>query len=251
MTNMSRQNKAMELAQAQKIIHNTAFYWNRGTRAGIQGSLRRAHWTLSAADMVPGKRVLEVGCGMGFYTEIFAGSGAQIHGIDLSPGFIKKAVQRLGNSADLKSCDIEDLPYPDNYFDAIAGIRVLHHLDMERAFKEISRTLKPGGIIAFCEPNMLNPQLMIQKNIPWIKKLMGDTPDETAFFKQHLKRFLQHQGFQDISIEPFDFLHPWVPAPLTDAVDKLGRRLEQTPIIREIAGSLKIRAVNNKKGNNK
>lgn len=186
---------------------------------------------------------------MGFYTEIFAKSGAQVHGIDLSPDFIEKAVERLGNLAELKTCDIEDLPYPDNCFDAIVGIRVLHHLDMESAFKEILRALKPGGAIAFCEPNMLNPQLMIQKNIPWIKKRMGDTPDETAFFKQRLGRFLQRQGFKDIAIEPFDFLHPWTPAPLTNAVDKLGRLLEQTPIIREIAGSLKIHAINNKECN--
>jgi len=111
---------------------------------------------------------------------------------------------------------------------------------MDPAFKEIGRTLKKGGVIAFCEPNMVNPQLALQKNIPFIKRLMGDTPDETAFFRWRLKKFLKDRGFTDISVEPFDFLHPWVPKKMIGVVDRFGRFLERVPGLREIAGSLQI-----------
>ncbi len=239
---MSRQNKTREREQARKILANHAFYWNLGTQAGIRGSLRRAHWVRDAAAMAPGKTILEVGCGTGFYSGIFADSGARLYSIDLSPEFIYKAVERVGSRAAFQVCDIENLPCHDNTFNAVVGVRVLHHLDMKRSFREIIRVLKPAGVIAFCEPNMLNPQLLIQKNVPWIKRWMGDTPDETAFFKQRLRAFLRKQGFTNIRIEPFDFLHPWTPVPLMEFVEKTGRIFEQIPVIREIAGSLQIRA---------
>lgn len=243
------QNKAQELEHARKIIHNPEFYWNSATVAGKKGSLRRAHWVRDAAGFRPGLKVLEVGCGTGFFSEVFLESGVSLHGIDISPDLLTKARERCGDSAtevsagrraDFRVADVEALPFTDGFFDAAVGIRVLHHLDMEPAFREITRTLKPGGVIAFCEPNMLNPQIAIQKNVPFIKKAMGDTPDETAFFKWPLRRFLKRHGYEQISIEPFDFLHPWIPARFAGPVDRVGRLIEKTPLLREIAGSLRI-----------
>ena len=96
----------------------------------------------------------------------------------------------------------------------------------------------------FTEPNMLNPQIFIQKNVPFIKKLMGDTPEETAFFKWKLSRELRESEFTDIRILPFDFLHPWTPGFLINGVDAAGKLFEKIPIIKEIAGSLLIKAKN-------
>ena|SRR3989338_5799516 len=236
------QNKLQELEHARKILHHPEFYWNSSTDAGYRGSVRRARWVQAKGGMRPGQKVLEVGCGTGVFSEIFLQSGATLHAIDISPELLAKAVERCGNRADFRACDIESLPYDNGTFDAVVGIRVLHHLDMAASFKEIRRTLKTGGVIAFCEPNMLNPQIMIQKNIPMIKRLMGDTPDETAFFKWNLKKFLLRNDFIDVSIEPFDFLHPWVPASAVNAVERIGGWLEKTPLIKEIAGSLSIYA---------
>ncbi|MCA9419174.1 MAG: hypothetical protein KC917_23060, partial [Candidatus Omnitrophica bacterium] len=103
-----------------------------------------------------------------------------------------------------------------------------------------TRVLKPGGRFVFSEPNMLNPQIAVQKNIPWIKRMLGDSPDETAFRKGPLKSLLEQVGLEVIEITPFDFLHPWVPKPLIGLVDKTGRLIEKIPALREIAGSLII-----------
>ena len=99
-----------------------------------------------------------------------------------------------------------------------------------------------GGTIYFMEPNMLNPQIAIQKNISWIKPKLGDSPDETAFFRWPLRRLLEQIGYRDIRIDPFDFLHPKTPVLLINRVDQLGRFLEKMPIVSEFAGSLYIRA---------
>ena len=240
---MSRQNKQKELDHARKILHHPEFYWNEGTGAGKRGSMRRAEWIIRKTGMGPGARVLEVGCGTGFFSEIFRKTGAELYSIDISPELLVKARERCPTGVRFLECDIEDLPFRDGFFDAAVGIRVLHHLDMEAAFREIVRTPKRGGRIAFCEPNMMNPQILIQKNVPFIKRMMGDTPDETAFFKWGMKRFLGERGFTGIEAEPFDFLHPWVPEPLVGWVEKAGAVCEKIPVIKEIGGSLRISAV--------
>jgi len=90
---------------------------------------------------------------------------------------------------------------------------------------------------------MLNPQIAIQKNVPWVKRKLGDSPDETAFFRWPLRRLLEETGYRDVRIDPFDFLHPKTPVPLVDRLSSLGRVLENVPVISEFAGSLHIRAV--------
>ena len=233
------QNKPYETQRAKNLIQKPGLL-NIGTPAGQKGTLRRADWIIEAAGMGHGQHVLEVGCGTGFLSEIFIRTGASLHAIDIAQDLVIEAARLCGPRADFQVSDIEYLPYQDEFFDAIIGVRVLHHLDMDPAFKEIGRTLKKGGVIAFCEPNMVNPQLALQKNIPFIKRLMGDTPDETAFFRWRLKKFLKDRGFTDIVVEPFDFLHPWVPKKMIGVVDRFGRFLERVPGLREIAGSLQI-----------
>jgi len=103
--------------------------------------------------------------------------------------------------------------------------------------------LKTGGTICFTEPNMMNPQIAVQKNVPWIKRKLGDSPDETAFFRWPLRRLLEQTGYRDVRIDPFDFLHPKTPVRLLDRMNVLGRFLERVPLILEFAGSLYIRAI--------
>jgi hypothetical protein len=103
--------------------------------------------------------------------------------------------------------------------------------------------LKIGGTMCFTEPNMLNPQIAIQKNVPSIKRKLGDSPDETAFFRWPLRSLLEKIGYRQIRIQPFDFLHPKTPIALMDRLDAVGRFLENVPVISEFAGSLYVRAV--------
>jgi hypothetical protein len=78
---------------------------------------------------------------------------------------------------------------------------------------------------------MLNPQIAIQKNVSWVKRKLGDSPDETAFFRWPLQRLLERTGFRDVRIDPFDFLHPKTPRLLVSRLNALGRFLENMPVI--------------------
>jgi SAM-dependent methyltransferase len=197
-----------------------------------------------SAHLKPGMTILELGCGTGYFTRELARSGADIVAIDVSPELLE--IAKANCSAPNVRYEIQNayaLTYPDATFDSVVGSSVLHHLEIEEALREIYRVLKPSGTIYFTEPNMLNPQIAIQKNVPWIKRKLGDSPDETAFFRWPLRRLLEQTGYREIRIDPFDFLHPKTPGPLVGPVNGLGRFLEKTPVVSEIAGSLFIRAV--------
>jgi 2-polyprenyl-3-methyl-5-hydroxy-6-metoxy-1,4-benzoquinol methylase len=215
--------------------------WGWATPAGKIRAPRRAGLIASGAGLGPGVRVLEIGCGSGVFTEMFAATGATIVAVDISGELLRRARARgLPESRvtflekPFERCDV------DGPFDAVVGSSILHHLDIKRSLIRVHQLLKPGGRISFAEPNMLNPQVFLQKNVPWIKARLGESPDETAFIRFRLRRFLARTGFADIRITPFDWLHPRSPAPLIGFVQTLGILLEKLPLVRELSGSLHI-----------
>jgi 2-polyprenyl-3-methyl-5-hydroxy-6-metoxy-1,4-benzoquinol methylase len=238
---MERQFKN-EIEHGKKLSQNDPeFIWGWGSPAGRVRAERRAYLISKSAGLKPGVHALEVGCGTGLFTEYFARAGASIIAVDISRDLIEKA-QAKGLNRDrvrfiekpFEECEI------DGPFDAVIGSSVLHHLDLGLAIPKIFALLKPGGMLSFAEPNMLSPQIFIQKNIPWIKELMGDSPDETAFVRFTLRNILKGAGFTDISIRPFDWLHPLTPESLIKGVSRLGAALEKIPGVCEFAGSLLI-----------
>lgn len=190
-----------------------------------------------------GPRVLEIGCGTGLFTAELARSGRNITAIDVSPDLLELAAERVcrENVRFLRE-DAHATRFDSGSFDAIVGSSCLHHLEPVRALAEFHRLLRPGGMLLFTEPNMLNPQVALMKNVPWLKRRAGESPDETAFVRFALAAALKRSGFQEISIVPFDFLHPSLPTVcLPIAVPLLGF-VERVPLLRELAGSLAITA---------
>lgn len=187
--------------------------------------------------------VLELGCGTGSFTRELAATGASVTAIDVSPDLV--AVARSGTA--MKNVEFvvtgaHDMDFPDGRFGAVVGSSILHHLEVEPSLQQIARVLAPGGGIRFTEPNMMNPQIAVQKNVAPVKRWLGDSPDETAFFRWRLARLLRNLGFEDVRIDCFDFLHPATPRFLIRPVAAVGGWLERVPVLREIAGSLFIQA---------
>jgi 2-polyprenyl-3-methyl-5-hydroxy-6-metoxy-1,4-benzoquinol methylase len=242
--NKQNQRASNEIRHGQLLAAQGAEgIWGWGSPAGKKRAERRAKLIAAGADLKVGQNVLEVGCGTGLFTEIFAETGASIVAVDISPDLLEIAQSRDLPRGQVKflekrfeDCDLE------GPFDAIIGSSILHHLDIDSALGNIQRLLKPDGVMCFAEPNMLNPQIMIQKNIPWIKARLGDSPDETAFFRWQITRKLKAHGFETVNVYPFDWLHPSTPQTLISLVSRIGKTLEQLPLVREISGSLVIQA---------
>lgn len=237
--------KENELAHDKKILANAEKVWGRAGEAGRRRLGRRAKMVIDYCQLGAGKRVLEIGCGTGTLTEELVKTGATVVATDIFQEFLRAVENRIGvrESVSYQIADAETLEgFADESFDAVVGLSILHHLDVDKTLSNIRRVLKPGGFIAFAEPNMLNPQIALQKNIPLLKKIMGDSPDETAFFRWPFAKKLKDGGFSNSVVVPFDFLHPIIPDFLAAAVDGLGLFLEKIPLIKEIAGSVFIGA---------
>jgi len=235
---------AREIEHHRQIADRAELIWNWDSPSGRRRAQRRSELFAELAELRPGRLALELGCGTGIFLEKAAESGARIVGIDLSLDLLAAARARaaaLGNVR-LTSGNAELLPYPDGTFDAVYGSSVLHHLDLDRALGQAARVLKPGGLLAFAEPNILNPQVAVMFRLGLTKRYFGVSPDEMAFSRFRAARALRAAGFEAVRVRAFDFLHPATPARLIGAVARLGRGLERVPLVREAAGSLLITA---------
>ena len=89
-----------------------------------------------------------------------AESGAEAIGIDISPISVANATketEKRGLHAEFKVMDCESLEFPEKTFDFINVSGVLHHLDLQRAYCELARVLKPSGSVLCVEALRHNP----------------------------------------------------------------------------------------------
>lgn len=220
-----------------------ALYWAERTAAGRRRRELRSARLIAAAgvDGLPNARVLEIGCGTGSFTHHLAGAMAgRLTGVDVAPALLAHARRDCPANASVVAGDVEALPFASDTFDAVVGNAVLHHLRLDRAVPELLRVLRPGGRLCFTEPNMLNPQVFLERNVRWIGRLLDNSPDETAFVRRRIRRDLGALGVADLDVRPFDFVYPLTPSALLAAVERLSDVLERVPLVREIAGSLLI-----------
>jgi SAM-dependent methyltransferase len=104
-------------------------------------------------DIKPGREVLDVGCGIGFWVHQFCERGARVSACDLSDTAVALTRKRLGLfglRADVRQGNAEELPYPDASFDHVNCQGVIHHTPhTEACIPEFRRVLRPGGTLCF------------------------------------------------------------------------------------------------------
>lgn len=105
--------------------------------------------TVMGFDRYPGRRLLELGCGLGTDLLQFARGSARVCGTDLTLRSVELTRQHIalfGLRGQFLVCDSEALPFADKTFDVVYSNGVLHHTpDTEQAVRELHRVLRPGG----------------------------------------------------------------------------------------------------------
>lgn len=101
--------------------------------------------------ITPGN-MLEIGCGTGHWTAFFSEMGFQVTATDVSQEMLSIAKGKPISNAEFLEADVLQLPFPDHHFDQVAVITALEFCgNIEQAFSEIKRVLKPNGwLIAGC-----------------------------------------------------------------------------------------------------
>lgn len=165
------------------------------------------------------KKVLDLGCGSGRHIVYLAKQGFDVYGIDIARHGIKIARDWLKEKrlkAHFKVCDIyKELPYKDNFFDAIVSIRTLHHgkiEDIRKLVKEMKRILKPAGLIFITIRKEVAKKYIPKEKLYGIKYIAPRTyiilggPDMgTPHYKFNKKILIKEfKGFKviDLWIEP-------------------------------------------------
>ena len=137
-----------------KVLESTPLRYDRGLRLLSRGRIEWVYARIAELVAAPGRRVLDIGCGTGGVTIACAARGADVVGIDRSPGMLE--VARSKSTASLKgrlewvelgAAEIEDR-FPAESFDAaVACLSFSEFSPEEQSYAlEIIRTrLKPGG----------------------------------------------------------------------------------------------------------
>lgn len=149
-----------------------------------------------------GKRVLEYGCGTGGHAFRLAEGGADVTGIDISDVAVERARQRVapGQQLRFEVADAEALPFADAAFDLVCGTSILHHLDLDKALREVRRVLRPGGRAVFYEPVGYNPAANLYRKLtPELH-----TEDEHPLLRRDFARM--RQEFRAVRLGFFDLL---------------------------------------------
>jgi ubiquinone/menaquinone biosynthesis C-methylase UbiE len=127
------------------------YYWP------IFGSMYRRRVELALEQCTGGERVLEVGFGTGLAFLNLHDTYKEIHGIDLTADIeaVKSVFEPMGIPLFLEKGDVLKMPYQDNFFDTVLLVSILEHLkplELEQAFAEVKRVLKPGGQMVYGTP---------------------------------------------------------------------------------------------------
>jgi len=125
--------------------------WGRAPRdwAEIQEPMHHPLWEamLTAADVRPGTRVLDAGCGGGGACLLAARRGAKISGVDAASTLVEIARDRVPDG-DFRVGDLQELPFEDGSFDAVVAASSLQYTeDRTAALRELGRVCDTGGRI--------------------------------------------------------------------------------------------------------
>jgi ubiquinone/menaquinone biosynthesis C-methylase UbiE len=184
---------------------------------------RRAVRLLDYLELADGRRVLDCGCGMGFYLLAMSRlRQMELYGVDSDLRRLAQA-DALGTGAVLAEAGATQLPFPDEWFDAVLLSEVLEHIpDDAAALAEIRRVLRPGGVLAISVPNARYPFLWDPINATW--SALGGAPlrrgplvgiwtnHERLYERTDLERRVSEAGFEVEIVETathyaFPFMH--------------------------------------------
>jgi len=174
--------------------------------------LRRRELVRAALGALPGDRILDVGCGPGFYvTELLEAVGPEgsVVGLDISADMLVVAAKRAEGHGNVKfhEADATSLPVPDASFDRAVCVQVLEYVrDVPTALKEMHRALRPGGRVlvwdvdwATVSWHAIDRQLTRRVLAAWDKHLTHRALPRTLAAQLH------NAGFENVRMDAHAF----------------------------------------------
>jgi 2-polyprenyl-3-methyl-5-hydroxy-6-metoxy-1,4-benzoquinol methylase len=167
-----------------------------------------------------GKRLLDIGAGLGESSVYFALQGARVTTVDISPRMVETALRlgrRYGVPLEGIVSSAENLNVPTNTYDIVYVANTIHHVqDRAALFKQMSRALKPGGMFFSYDPIAYNPLINVYRRMATAVRTPDESPLTIADVELARKYFsrVDHREFWISSLLLFakyylvDRIHP-------------------------------------------
>jgi len=156
---------------------------------------------------ISGKKLLDAGCGTGWFSKRACERGAEVTSMDLGEKLLEKVAQKCDSKRIVGS--VLEMPFEDNTFDIVVSSEVIEHVtEPATAIYEMHRVLKPGGALVLTTPNKLWYFAI------WIANTFKLRPYEGLenwLWWNELKDELKNTGFEITErhgIHLFPFVHP-------------------------------------------
>jgi ubiquinone/menaquinone biosynthesis C-methylase UbiE len=156
---------------------------------------------LSQMGPLAGKKLLDIGAGLGESSVYFALQGARVTTVDISPQMVATALNlgaKFGVQLEgIVSC-AEDLNLPAETYDILYAANTIHHVqDRDSLFEQMSRALKPGGMFFSYDPLAYNPLINIYRRMATEVRTPDEAPLTTADIALARKYFtgVRHREF--------------------------------------------------------
>jgi ubiquinone/menaquinone biosynthesis C-methylase UbiE len=178
----------------------------------------KQHLGAAGASTTSQTRILDVACGTGRTLKMVRGTfpNASLFGTDLSPSYLRKAnhllTQQTGALPQLAQANAEDLPYRDDYFDAVTCVFLFHELPApvrQRVIDQCFRVVKPGSVFIICDSiqRIDSPEFeTLMENFP----AMFHEPFYRNYTEDDLCDRLQTAGFEVLSTEIHFMSKYWI-----------------------------------------
>jgi ubiquinone/menaquinone biosynthesis C-methylase UbiE len=201
---------------------------------------------------VAGKDMLDMGCGMGEESVYFAKLGAKVTGIDIAEVGIATLKRRAAHhnlAISALKMRADETTFPDNRFDLVHGLGILHHIGIAKGLAEVRRVLRPGGIGVFLEPMGNSPLIEVVKT--WMLRramAFGGAVTHVTDHEENLKWKdidAATRAFSEVRLYPYNLLFrarrlvPQVAYPLVHKLDFAVLNL--APALKRYAGAVVIR----------
>jgi|SRR6516225_2444655 SAM-dependent methyltransferase len=148
-----------------------------------------------------GKRILDIGAGLGESSVYFALKGARVTTVDIAPQMVEKALS-LGKRYEIELQGIvasaDNLSLPDGAYDFIYVANTIHHVqDRDSLFAQMSRALKPGGMFFSYDPLAYNPVINLYRRMATRVRTADESPLTTRDIDLARKYFshVKHREF--------------------------------------------------------
>jgi 2-polyprenyl-3-methyl-5-hydroxy-6-metoxy-1,4-benzoquinol methylase len=213
---MPSKNKPVIFSNKELFYENSADVWPKYiNNAETNKRLKVVFADLLVPVDLKGKKLLEVGCGMGYFSQMAIKKGARVTGLDVGKKLISISKSKCPTGNFVVGSALR-LPFKSGDYDVVISTEVIEHCENpQKAISEIIRVLKPGGKAVITTPNKLFKLLF--DFLSWIK-IRPYQGNENWLSREEMKRAIIKSGGKIVKEKHFNFIYP---TPALDMFEKI------------------------------